>query len=305
MAAPDTHAAWIAVDWGTTNLRVWAMSADDEILDHARSEDGMARLQPAEFEGALLRLVESWLGSDPVSVIACGMVGARQGWIEAPYRAVPCTPLESGFATPAVRNPYLRVRVIPGLKQEDPPDVMRGEETQIAGFLHENSGFDGVLCLPGTHTKWAHVSAGKVVGFQTFMTGENFALLAERSVLRHSIDRESWDAQAFAEAVGDLLSRPERLGAKLFDIRAEELLHGQRGGGATATLSGALLGVELAAARSYWRDRRVALVGATPLVDFYAKALELQGIATEVVDGDRKTLTGLIAARHLIPETAP
>lgn len=305
MSIPDTHAAWIAVDWGTTNLRAWAMSADDEILAHACSRNGMSRLQPAEFEGALLQLVEPWLGPEPVCVIACGMVGARQGWIEAPYRTVPCPPLAQSFATPAVRNPYLQVRVIPGLKQENPADVMRGEETQIAGFLHENTSFDGVLCLPGTHTKWAHVSAGKVIGFQTFMTGENFALLSEQSVLRHSVDRESWDDQAFAAAVGDLLSRPERLAAKLFDIRAKELLHGQRGGGATATLSGVLLGVELAAARPYWSDQRVALVGAPPLVDFYAKALELQGIATEITDADRKTLTGLIAAKHLIPETAP
>ena len=64
---------------------------------------------------------------------------------------------------------------------------MRGEETQIAGALSLMPGFDGVLCLPGTHSKWAQICAGEVVSFQTFMTGEMFALLSEQSVLRHGL----------------------------------------------------------------------------------------------------------------------
>ena len=58
---------------------------------------------------------------------------------------------------------------------------MRGEETQIAGFLALNPKFDGVICLPGTHTKWVHISAGEIVSFRTFMTGEMFALLSQQS----------------------------------------------------------------------------------------------------------------------------
>jgi hypothetical protein len=73
---------------------------------------------------------------------------------------------------------------------------MRGEETQIAGFLAQNPGFDGVLCLPGTHTKWVHISAGEVVSFRSFMTGELFATVGPHSVLRHSVG-EGWDDAAF------------------------------------------------------------------------------------------------------------
>ena len=70
-------------------------------------------------------------------------------------------------------------RVVPGVAQYgESPNVMRGEETQIAGFLSLNPGFDGVICLPGTHTKWAQVSAGEVVSLRSFMTGELFALLS-------------------------------------------------------------------------------------------------------------------------------
>ena len=135
-------------------------------------------------------------------VIACGMVGARQGWIEAPYSQVPCAPVGLSMIKPVVEDTRLDVSILPGLSQTDPADVMRGEETQIAGYLAENPGFDGVLCLPGTHTKWAHISAGEVVSFRTFMTGELFALVSSQSVLRHSVGA-GWDGPAYRSAVSD------------------------------------------------------------------------------------------------------
>ena len=54
-------ADWIAVDWGTSTLRAWAMSQDGQDLATASSTDGMGQLASAEFEPALLRLVEPWL----------------------------------------------------------------------------------------------------------------------------------------------------------------------------------------------------------------------------------------------------
>lgn len=142
-------------------------------------------------------------------VIACGMVGSRQGWFEAPYRTTPCAPVAPGALTRVpTQDPRLDVRIAPGLKQVSPADVMRGEETQIAGALALLPDFDGVLCLPGTHTKWAHVSAGEVVSFQTFMTGEMFALLSTQSVLRHSMISTDWDSAAFAAGVATAIERP-------------------------------------------------------------------------------------------------
>ena len=81
------HIAWIAVDWGTTHLRVYAMSAGGDVLDEASSSDGMAGLNRDDFEPALLRLIEPWLNAGIMQVLACGMVGARQGWVEAPYNS--------------------------------------------------------------------------------------------------------------------------------------------------------------------------------------------------------------------------
>ncbi|MEO1705877.1 MAG: 2-dehydro-3-deoxygalactonokinase, partial [Pseudomonadota bacterium] len=236
------------------------------------------------------------LGAGPLDVVACGMVGSRQGWIEAPYATAPCPALPSGFVRPETQNPLLRVHIIPGVKQDSPADVMRGEETQIAGFLALNPGWDGVVCLPGTHTKWAEVSAGEIVSFQTSMTGELFALLSGQSVLRHSVAPTGWDDDAFTDAVDDAIANPERLAARLFSLRAENLLYGLAGERARARLSGLLIGAELAAARPYWLGQQVAVIGASAISRIYGAALADQGVPATIADGPRMTLAGLTAA---------
>ncbi len=297
---------WIAIDWGTTNLRGWVMGQDG-IIAEASSDKGMAGLKPAEFEAALLDMIGPWLAGHtgaPIPVYACGMVGARQGWVEAPYRAVPCTPVHGGelMAVP-VQDPRIRVHITPGLKQDKPADVMRGEETQIAGALALYPNFDGAMCLPGTHSKWAQVSAGEVVSFQTFMTGEMFALLSTQSVLRLGMGGDGWDDGAFDAGVTEGMARPERLPASLFRLRAEGLLAGLNADGARARLSGLLIGAELAGARAYWLGMDVALIGSSKTTPLYARALAAQGVAPRALSVTDCTLAGLTrAAGHLAKE---
>jgi 2-dehydro-3-deoxygalactonokinase len=303
MSARGTYADWIAVDWGTTHVRAWAMAEDGTHRAEARSDDGMGTLTRDEFEPALLRLIEPWLGAGTTPVLACGMVGSRQGWAEAPYAAVPAKPAELPPVPVVTRDPRIRVSILPGLSQKSPPDVMRGEETQIAGFLAETPGFDGVLCLPGTHTKWVHLSAEEVVSFQSYMTGELFELLSERSVLRHSVARRGSDDGAFLEAVSEALARPERLAQRLFSIRAESVLAGLGPEVARARLSGFLVGAELAGARPYWLGREVAVAGAPALAALYAAALASQGVAVRTLDADPLTRQGLARAWAALRET--
>ncbi|MDP5217184.1 2-dehydro-3-deoxygalactonokinase [Ruegeria sp. 2205SS24-7] len=294
----SVKAEWIAVDWGTSHLRVWAIQ-DTRAVGEARSDKGMGRLARSEFQDALLELAGGWLDDAPVDVIACGMVGARQGWVEAPYATVPVAPLSGAPIRVPQTDPRIRAYVVPGLKQLKPTDVMRGEETQIAGFLALNKDWDGVICLPGTHSKWVHVSAGEVVSFQTFMTGEMFDLLSKTSVLRHSVG-DGWYDDAFREAVETTLSKPESVAARLFGIRASDLLEATEGAVSRARLSGLLIGAELAAARPYWLGQQIALIGASGMSEIYAKALELQGVPATVADGQHMTLAGLNAARKLL-----
>jgi 2-dehydro-3-deoxygalactonokinase len=287
---------WIALDWGTSNLRGWAMQGA-QVLDTAQSDQGMGTLDRDGFASALDALVAHWRVSKDTPIIACGMVGSRQGWAEAPYRAVPCAPLSVEMtAVASTRN----VHIIPGLRQVTPADVMRGEETQIAGFLALNDGWDGVICLPGTHTKWVQVSAGEVISFQTYMTGEMFALLSGSSVLRHSVQGDGWDSQAFDNAVEEALTKPEKLAARLFSIRADDLLDGTPADTSRARLSGLLIGAELAASKPYWLGTNIAILGAEATAKHYTRALQTQGASATLADTARMTLAGLTAAyRHL------
>lgn len=293
---------WIAVDWGTSHLRTWRM-AGETVQAEASSEAGMGTLERAGFEPALLALVGDWING-PTDVMACGMVGSRQGWAEAPYAAVPCTPLGPAPVRAPCADPRLRVHVIPGLKQANPADVMRGEETQIAGFLARNPDWDGVICLPGTHTKWAHISAGEVVSFQTFMTGELYFTLARHSVLRHSLAEPGWEDEAFAEGLSDGMTRPERLAARLFGLRATDLLEGRAPDATRARLSGLLIGAELVAARPYWLGQNVALIGAPKVTAPYQTALEAQAVPARIADGAEMVRAGLATAYASLRETA-
>lgn len=283
---------WIAVDWGTSRLRAWLMDGASA-AGSAASDQGMAGLAPEAFEPALLSIIDPWLeGAE--DVIACGMVGAKQGWVEAPYRAAPCAAAATDLIVAPTADPRMTVHIAPGVSQTSPPDVMRGEETQIAGFLMDMPGFDGVICLPGTHTKWVHVSAGEIVSFRTFMTGEIFALIAEHSVLRHDIG-DGWIEATFLEAVDEAISRPEALAARLFALRAASLLEGSSPNAARSRASGLLVGMELAAARPYWLGRDVAVLGDGAQAGAYTAALRAQGAPVTTASAEAATLRGLIA----------
>lgn len=291
----------IAADWGTSNLRVFALDEAGTVFAEARSDRGMGTLEPSQYEGALLALVSGWLDPSRVTpVFVCGMAGARQGWIEAAYRKVPCTPVGGPFTKPKVESPLIEVFIVPGLSQAEPADVMRGEETQIAGVLASRLGFEGVLCLPGTHSKWAVVHGGMVERFMTMMTGELYALLSTRSVLRHGLSEdEGLDEDAFALAVRKTTAAPVEGMAGLFRLRAEGLLSGLSPLAARSRLSGLLIGQEMAATRGLWQDEKVLVIGSGALAPLYARALTLLGGDAETISGADMALGGLATAASL------
>jgi len=303
ITAPD----WIAGDWGTSTLRVWALGREGDVLATAASQEGMSGLAPADYEPVLMSHVRTWLpetAARSVPVIVCGMAGAKQGWKDAGYRQAPCAASSGGgIIRVPTRDARLSVSILPGVCQMEPADVMRGEETQLAGLAATLGPVDATVCLPGTHSKWVRLEGGRIAGFRTFMTGELFSVIAGHSLLRHSIAPEGENAAAFAEAVEDMLADPAGLTGALFAIRASGLVGKADGAAARSRLSGLLIGAELAATRPQWDGKPVHVVGSGALSDAYASALETAGASPVREDAEALTLAGLIQARAAMLET--
>jgi 2-dehydro-3-deoxygalactonokinase len=296
---------WVAVDWGTSNLRAWGIGGDGSIVFERASPKGMGKLAREEFSPTLAEIVgESVQDRDTsLQVLICGMAGAKQGWMEAPYLEAPTdlVGLLDGAVQPPMPDPSMTVSILPGVCQKAGDDnVMRGEETQLLGLAALNPGFNGLVCLPGTHSKWAQLSGTRVEHFSTAMTGELFEVLRSHSVLRHSLAGEldgAERADGFSAGAADGLERPEHLLGMLFRVRAGSLLSGRSPAWCAGYLSGLLIGTEIGGNRNLIADAPIPLIGSPGLCALYEKVLGMIGAKGAVQDATEIVLAGLKAAR--------
>lgn len=297
---------WVAVDWGTTNLRAWGISARGEVVFTRQSDQGMGRLEPSQYPDTLLTLLAGELPQVgvPIDVLICGMAGARQGWIEAPYVDAPAelTGIGFGAVSPTMTDARLAPRILPGVCQKlaGAEDVMRGEETQLLGLSALVPGFAGTVVMPGTHAKWAELDRSRLLSFESAMSGELFDVLRTHSVLRHSFGGETEGPEreeGFTSGAESGLAAPQKLSALLFKVRAASLLSGKSSAWCAGYLSGLLIGAEIGGHRELLGDTEVMLVGSVALCALYARVLEMAGATSRTIDSTEATLAGLKAAR--------
>ena len=311
IATDENRAFCAAVDWGTTSFRIWLLSQSGEILGEHRSSEGLTRAMEIGFEAILETHLEAFGADENCPVIMCGMVGARQGWHEAPYLDAPAELAKIMDAAAGVPGTARTILILPGIAQRDraAPDVMRGEETQLAGAramgaFGEATDASTLACLPGTHSKWAAIRAGTIERFSTVMTGELFTLIASQSILRHTLhDAPNVTANdpAFAKAVRAAFAAPAEWMTELFRVRAGALLEIGSETRGKAWLSGSLIGAEIAAALQLVGEdlnpsRPIALIASGPLAALYGTALGACGLAFTPVDADAAVRTGLYTA---------
>ena len=283
--------AFIGVDWGTTSFRAWLADSEGHALAALPDGRGALSLAAGEHEAYLGERLAAW---PRLPIYACGMVGAKQGWREAPYVSCPAGLAEIAAACVTISCDYGEVRIAPGVRGVDgagAPDVMRGEETQLLG-----AGADGVYVLPGTHSKWARVEGGRIVGFETFMTGEVFAVLKTHSVLGRMM-APSLPGEGFARGVDAArgLARPGDLLHAIFAARTFGLFDTLPPDQLGEYLSGLLIGAEvLAGARG---AVKATALGSAGLCARYAEAGGRLGV--EIAAGaEDVALRGLNALRR-------
>lgn len=294
---------WIAVDWGTSNVRAWGIGADGDIHFTRESPEGMGKLQPGDYPGVLDRLVTDELeGRESTEVLICGMAGARQGWREAKYLEAPTRldALLSGAVSPEGAGTKYRAKILPGICQRNGEDVMRGEETQLLGLLSMRPSYDGPVIMPGTHSKWVEIVDGSVERFQTVMTGELYEALKTATVLRHSLDGDEIGPateDGVWAGMGAGIDNPELLTSLLFRTRAAALLSGKGPDWCAGYLSGLLVGTEVASHRDWIGGGAIPVIGSARLGRIYTAAFNRLGIGAEPIDAAEATLAGLKAAR--------
>ena len=294
----DRPPTCIAVDWGTSNRRAWALGTRGEILRHRADGNGLLAHPDRNFAPSLAAFLGDWLAAAPgIPVIMAGMVGSRLGWVEVPYLAIPLqlTDLARHLAK-AGAIAGSACWIVPGLSLDDPlqPEVMRGEECQMLGVLLSRDGQGGLFVLPGTHSKWARVADRRLISFRTYMTGEMFDLLCKSGTLAQLMtelgqDAAGEDAAAFARGIA--ASQDAQLLNRLFSVRTLGLFDRLSGAGLRSYLSGLLVGAEMRDALTTWPEvleSGVVCIGSAGMIARYQAAarqlgLELLGLDNEAI----------------------
>jgi 2-dehydro-3-deoxygalactonokinase len=276
----------IAINWGTSNFRAYRLDAAGNVEAEKSSGRGAAHVPTGGSRDALMAEVGDWVKDGENKVLMSGMVGARNGWKEAPYVAVPATfdQVVAGvirLEVDSLEADLIDARIVPGLigaDECDVPEVMRGEETEIFGLKSELACYSH-LCLPGTHTKWVRMQGGEIAGFSTSMTGDLYKAIREGTILRTCTQHEPTDDNAFQLGVVRSME-PGDLAHHLFGVRTLVLTGKMQEQSASSYLSGLLIGHEV---KTMTRaGDRVHLVGDQALCMHYANALRESQVESTV-----------------------
>jgi 2-dehydro-3-deoxygalactonokinase len=280
---------FIAVDWGATSFRAALIAPDGEILDELSQPRGILSFKQGEFASYLISTCTGMTKAGGQSFVLSGTIGSQDGMAEVPYCACPATVMDVARSVRwAVKD---RVAIAPGVRFEN-DDVMRGEEIQVFGAAAVLSVRDAFMVLPGTHSKWVNLEGGAIMGFNTFMTGEFYALLAQHSILAKSLSQQSvpFEPQAFLRGI-DVACSGETLLNTAFGVRVKSLFKELAPEHAASYLSGLVIGNELTAMQVQ-PGSEIVVVGAQQLTRRYSLALEHLGAQVRIL-GNQAAWAGL------------
>jgi 2-dehydro-3-deoxygalactonokinase len=284
----------IALDWGTTRARAFLIGEDGVVLAKRIADRGIQSVPAGGFPAAFAEIAGEFRAARPdAAVLLAGMVGSRNGWVEAPYVACPASPEQIAAAGLAVTlDDGTRAMILPGLScDEGAFDVMRGEETLIVGLGLT----DGIACLPGTHSKWAEVKGGRITRFASFMTGEVYGLLREHSILSRLASEPAGDDTAEGMRRGLVAAqRPGGLLNAAFHARSDVLGGRMQGGAVGPYLSALLVAQEIAGARALFGGLgNLHLVADGVLAGSYGQALAAAGLGYSLTTPEDAFVAGV------------
>ncbi len=292
----------IAVDWGSSSFRAYLLDNANKVVERVENHKGVLTLNAGSYVNTLLDACGEWLKHWPhLPVVMAGMIGSRSGWAETSY--VPC-PVSSEELSLHLHEltvlPGVKVLITPGVSGFSPsqaPDVMRGEEAQIFGALQIAETTEAMLCLPGTHSKWAHIDNNSIIQFSTFFTGEIFSLLQEHRSIGAILDENTAEDTANEDAFVQGVEYSRTGGGFLhhiFSARAHWLTNSRQVKGLSSYLSGIAIGHEFSGAIAlYGRSDKLLMVGNNQLQQLYQLAAAIYDCQISNIDADQAFVAGL------------
>ena len=301
-AAQATDRPFIAVDWGAHIFRAALIAPDGEILDELAEPRGVLSFKKGEFAAYLIAACAGFVRAGGHFYLISGMVGSKNGLAEVPY--CPCPADAAQIAAKALWVVKDRIAIVPGVRS-DFDDVMRGEETQVLGAASVLGITDGLMVLPGTHSKWVSLENGAIVGFNTFMTGEFYNLLLTHSTLSQSTHSTAPSApftastltnpspletSAYLQGI-EHATRSESLLNTAYSVRVKSLFGQMEPAQAASYLSGLVIGEELISMQLE-PGSEVVVVGTQAMSERYRLALDHLGVRARIL-GTQTAWAGL------------
>ncbi|MEO8414151.1 MAG: 2-dehydro-3-deoxygalactonokinase [Ginsengibacter sp.] len=298
----------LSCDWGTSSFRLRLIKVTDgsvlaETVDgkgianvhYEWQQSGMAENERVGFyKNILLSAIEKLTKYtlNDVPVIISGMASSSIGIIEVPYAGIPFSFTDHKFNIQRIPSDHQcqhEIVIVSGLKTND--DAMRGEETMLFGCDIDDH--EQLVIFPGTHSKHVTVKNTILTEVKTFMTGEIFDLLANKSILSKSVTKNE-NLQQYASifekgvkegAAGNLLNT-------VFHVRIHQLFESLTAEENYHYLSGLLIGCELKQVAG--TQLKILLVCSQSLYERYWQALQIVSINgnLEYRDADRALIDG-------------
>jgi 2-dehydro-3-deoxygalactonokinase len=286
---------FLSCDWGTSSFRLKLVEITSaKVIAEENTNHGIAKVFEAwkqkgkpenerfhfylDIVNQHITSIEQKLNSslDEFPLVISGMACSSLGMIDLPYKELPFSTDGSDLVTKIIKSDHFKhgIIIISGAKTND--DAMRGEETQLMGCVKKNDQENQIFIFPGTHSKHVTVKNGKTIDLETFMTGEFFELLSEKSILSASVEKgldvvEETNMKAFEEGVKESLH--SNLLNSAFKLRTNDLFQKFTKRENYYYLSGLLIGTEMKEFIN--NDHDVTLVSNSHLVSFYETAFEI------------------------------
>lgn len=300
----------IVVDWGSSSFRAYLLNDQLQCIDSVKNQSGVLNIK-IPYQQVFTSACGEWIKQYSVKRILCaGSVGSREGWLETPYAKVPFSMHDFTESIKYLElSSHYSLGILPGVQGISPSgqvDVMRGEEMHLFGILDQIKTEEALVCLPGTHSKWARVKNGQIDTFATFMTGEMFELLCANSYIGKLIKTRDFEQESFLQGVLDSKKAHNdgvSLLHSLFSVRAAIVSQTFTVPSLYSYISGFLITNEISNALEMFNgNNELFLVADSKLTAPYQLALESFSLQPTIINSEQAFLNGFMYLDNFINE---